>query len=964
MADLGFIGNIFNPSGGTAATSQPTGTNVYQTNIPAYAQPYVQNMMDATQAQIFQTDASGNVTGFNPYQPYTGMTQDQYNAASQAVAGFSPLQQQAQSAAANLQMPGQYQGATNLAGASGLGALGTVGQAGMYGGMGARAGQQAAGQSNMYGGLGALAGQQGANIGQSLGQMSTDPNAVASYMNPYIQNALNPALQLSNQQYGMMGQQEQANATKAGAFGGTREALMAGLNQQNQMLANNQLIGNAYNTAFGNAQQQMNAANQAALSGNQQALSGYGMGLQGAGQAGQMGIAGSQAGLAGVGAQQAGYGQAGTAGANLANIGGQQLAAQQGILNTQSQQGALQQGNAQQIINQGIQNYATAQQYPLMELGTMSNMLHGLPMQAATTQQYQAAPSPLNQAVGVAGVAGALGGKAGGLARGIKGYALGGVIDSTQADLENMPTEALQQEFQTTESPTIKNQIKQILQARAGSQYAGGGIIAFADGNDGQAISADPAMVRQAYVDAANLQAAQNSPSDTPVNHSRFAAMGTPTSRFSDDSNSPQDLGLTAADIRAGRTTPQAATLGTAQAARLGITAAKSPELPNYTNDVPYSPTAASQPLSAQLASALAKQTSAASQPLSAQLASASASPDGAPPGAITNADPKQKLNIPAIVAEKSSKKTVEVGNNPDIPGFLSIPTEEEQAKMKDAYTKKMEAYLGPDDSAERLAKLDKRLDRESKMYDKNQRMLYASMWAKIGSTPGSLIQATLAGIQHAIPQLITNDEKRSQALNAIDDAKAEVNKAKRAEALKKWGLADDHTSKAVDHILKANATAASIYNTEKSFEGTIESHKISARATVEAAKMRQEGDNRDRNIRFFDSKLTEIPSKIAAIKQKNTVLYNMANAPNPNNDPKIAQSIKTANDKLENDPEVVALRNEQRNLQNRLNTYLGTTVNAPPENTPNAVPKVGETKNGYKFKGGNPNDKNNWEKQ
>ena len=58
------------------------------------------------------------------------------------------------------------------------------------------------------------------------------------------------------------------------------------------MLANNQLIGNAYNTAFGNAQQQMNAANQAALSGNQQALSGYGMGLQGAGQAGQMGIAG------------------------------------------------------------------------------------------------------------------------------------------------------------------------------------------------------------------------------------------------------------------------------------------------------------------------------------------------------------------------------------------------------------------------------------------------------------------------------------------------------------------------------------------------------------------------------------------------------------------------------------------------------------------------------------------------
>ena len=42
-----------------------TSSTVYQTNIPQYAQPYVQNMMNATQAQIFQTDASGNVTGGN-----------------------------------------------------------------------------------------------------------------------------------------------------------------------------------------------------------------------------------------------------------------------------------------------------------------------------------------------------------------------------------------------------------------------------------------------------------------------------------------------------------------------------------------------------------------------------------------------------------------------------------------------------------------------------------------------------------------------------------------------------------------------------------------------------------------------------------------------------------------------------------------------------------------------------------
>ena len=861
MADLGFIGNIFNPSGGTAATTQPTGTNVYQTNIPEYAQPYVQNMMNATQAQIFQTDASGNVTGFNPYQPYTGMTQDQYNNASQAVAGFSPLQQQAQSAAANLQTPGQYGTATNLATASGLGALGTTGQAGMYGGMGARAGQQAAGQSNMYGGLGAMAGQQGAQIGQSLGQMSTDPNAVASYMNPYIQNALNPALQLSNQQYGMMGQQEQANATKAGAFGGSREALMAGLNQQNQMLANNQLIGNAYNTAFGQAQQQMNAANQAALSGNAQALQGYGMGLQGAGQAGQMGIAGSQAGLAGVGAQQAGYGQAGAAGTNLANIGGQQLAAQQGILNTQAQQGALQQANAQQVINQGIQNYATAQQYPLMELGTMSNMLHGLPMQAATTQQYQAAPSALNQAVGVAGVAGTLGSigkKAGGLARGIKGYAVGGVISNTQSDLESMPTDALQKEMQTTQSPTIKNQIKQILQARAGAQYAGGGIIAFKDStkenNESLVQDSDkkelyPGQQR----DAAMYKGIGGFFSDAARN------IVNPTKQVTDAANSLVNWGQTPLDQQARDF--RSASARTEQAAN-----------PNAYVPPPAPPAAPPAAPSAAQNTDWQGSANVATQP--------SPKPSATPPGAITNATPQKPVNVPAIVAKSSYDKAVETGKNPNIPGFLATPSEEEKDKLSGAYRKKLEAYLGPDDSETQLARLDKRLERETKMYDRNEKLAYASMWAKIGSTPGSLVQATLIGIQHAIPQLITNDEKRNQALNFIDDAKTAVNKAKRAEALQKWDSAEKHTSEATKNILEANKVAAQVYGNTKQYEAAMYGHQVHKEVGMASAAAHAESNKENREARK-DAKLRDqlnvVTGQQEKIRKDNKDIYDLA---------------------------------------------------------------------------------------
>lgn len=453
--------------GGPPPASQPTSTTVQNTTIPEYMRPYAETMLGATMQQLFNTqqvgatagtpakaatyDSEGNmltpavdatsgtpgtteITGVKPYVPYS------QNAADY-VAGFSPLQNQAFSSVANMQMPGQYNTATGMATQAGQGALDTTGQAGMYGGMGAQAGQygagmsniygglgaqagqQAAGQSRMYGGLGALQGQEGAAIGQSLGQMSTNPNAVGAYMNPYIQNALAPAQQLLNQQYGIQGAAQQGAATQAGAFGGSRSTLANALTQQNQMLAQNQLVGNAYQNAYQNAQQQMNASNQAALAGNQQALSGYGMGLQGAGQAGsqamqgygmglqganqagQLGIAGAQAGLAGVGAQQAGYGLANNAASNLAGIGGQQLAAQQGIANAQMQAGSLQQQQQQNVINQAVQNYATAQQYPEQQLSFMNAMLRGLPTQQMTTQGYQAAPSTLSQATGL-GIAG------------------------------------------------------------------------------------------------------------------------------------------------------------------------------------------------------------------------------------------------------------------------------------------------------------------------------------------------------------------------------------------------------------------------------------------------------------------------------------------------------------------------------------------------------------------------------
>jgi hypothetical protein len=459
--------------GGSSGGGQTQQQNQY-TSLSPWAQPYVSSYLGAAQQQVFNTDPNtGQITGVNPYQAYGsinpaggqyGMSASDQSAANASVAGFTPLQQQQQQSVANLQTPGQYRTATNLTNQAGAGALGTTQTAAQYGQQGSMAGQMGAGASNLYGAMGANTGQQyagqslgygqqGSQIGQqaaALGASATPQdfqNQVGGYMNPYINQALAPSMQLLNQQYGMQGAAEQGAATSAGAFGGSREALMQGLNQQNQMLAQNQLVGNAYNNAFTAAQNQYNQAGtfqmqglQNALTGNaqglqganqagSQALQGYGLGLSGAQQAGNLGIAGANAGLAGVGAQQSGYGLAGTQGQNLANIGTQQLGAQQNILNMQGTVGGQQQQQQQNIINQGMQNYQTAQQYPMTQLGQLKNLISGTPITDVTTTQQAAAPTVFGQIAPLAGAAAA--GVA--LANG-KNAATGGIMKAKRFD--------------------------------------------------------------------------------------------------------------------------------------------------------------------------------------------------------------------------------------------------------------------------------------------------------------------------------------------------------------------------------------------------------------------------------------------------------------------------------------------------------------------------------------------------
>jgi len=474
--------------GGGGGQSAPTQTTVSNTNVPEYARPYVETMLGTAQQQIFDfgpgkaatpditkqigTDTEGNpimqttpgtpatqgeITGFKSYIPYgakvddkgkiTNTAQEQANA---AVAGFSPLQQQAFKGVSEMRLPGQFAYGSNLAGTAGYGALDAArqaaplmgqslgyGQAGsQYGSLGAQAGIQGGG---MYGGMGAGMGLQAAQAGQQFGQMATDPRAQQAFMSPYMQNVVDYQKDQARRDYDIASQGRNAQAVKAGAFGGSRQAVYEG--EANRALMNQMAGIQATGTqkAFEDAQKQMQYGSDLGLRGLQTGIQGAQTGLQGVGQqlAGTaQGMQGAQTGIQGVG--QAinagqyglqGLGQATQSAQTLANIGGQELAGQQSIYGLQSQAGGQQQALEQQKINQAIQNYAMQQQYPMQQLSAMSGLLRGLPLQSATTQSYQAAPSAISQLGGL-GLTGAaaygLMKKEGGV---IKSYAGGGAVE-------------------------------------------------------------------------------------------------------------------------------------------------------------------------------------------------------------------------------------------------------------------------------------------------------------------------------------------------------------------------------------------------------------------------------------------------------------------------------------------------------------------------------------------------------
>jgi hypothetical protein len=456
------------PGGGSGGSPAPTTQTVQQSNIPEYARPYVETMLGATQQQLFNTtqtpEGTTQITGVKPYTPFgasgAGMGPTEQAAAQAAVAGFTPMQQQAQAGISGLQVPGQFDAATEAAMLSTQAALGAGQyQPGYFGNQFQTPASYQPGQFSMLQAQAPALQQFQMGPAERVGTGSfTQPGAAAQYMSPFIEQALAPQLREAQRTSEIQRTADQAQAVRSGAFGGSRQAIIEAERQRNLGTQMGDIRARGLQTAFEQAQglygteaqrqlaaqqanqqagltvgqQNLNAllgiqqlgagqnlqaqlANQQALQAAQQAAEqsrqyGYGQGMTGAQLRAQYGLAGQQAEEqsrqfgAGLGLQGA---QAGLQGAGqLANIGGQQLGAQQGILGLQAQTGAQQQAQQQQVINQMLQNYAATQQYPQQQLAFMNAMLRGLPLQTTTTQGYQAAPSTASQLAGL-GLAGA-----------------------------------------------------------------------------------------------------------------------------------------------------------------------------------------------------------------------------------------------------------------------------------------------------------------------------------------------------------------------------------------------------------------------------------------------------------------------------------------------------------------------------------------------------------------------------
>jgi hypothetical protein len=308
---------------GGGGGQQPTSTTQTQ-DLPDWAIPYAQEVLGmGKQLGPAVYDASGKLVSGTPYERYTGQRQAQ----------FTPLQQQA------------FQGATTMAPSAATGqGINIAGQA---------AGRAMNTSYDPY-----ATGQFGAQAGQ--------------YMDPYMQNVVDIQQREAQRAADIAGTQRGAQAVQAGAFGGSRQAIMDAEAARNLAMQKGDIQARGLQDAYSRGQTQFNTEQQLREQSKQY---GAGLGLQGL----QTALTGAQ---------------------NLGALGNQQFTQGMDINKLQAGYGTQQQQQVQSGLTQQYEDFLAQKKAPYQQLEFQSNLLRGTPS-GTTSTMYSAGPSVGSQVAGL-----------------------------------------------------------------------------------------------------------------------------------------------------------------------------------------------------------------------------------------------------------------------------------------------------------------------------------------------------------------------------------------------------------------------------------------------------------------------------------------------------------------------------------------------------------------------------------
>lgn len=365
-------------TGNTGKTSTTGGDIVgkpsgVESSLSNWVGPYVTDML-----------AKGQALSNQPYQAYTGPL----------TAGQSALQKQAYQGIANLQVPA------------------SIGQAATT------SGQIAQQAQNLKYSPTAFTNQYTAPTDYkptdiTTGQF-TDQGIAQQYMNPYLQQALEPQIFEARRQAEIENLKNKAAATKAGAYGGTRGALMESENQRNLLQDLGLITGKGYETAYQKAQEAYMADQARALQAQQAAEQsrqfGYGQKMTASQLAAQYALeaqkAAEQSKQFGANYGLQGLQTAAQAAAAQGQLGTAQSQAQLSNLAKQMEAGAQQRAIEQEGITADYGQFQEARDYPYKQVQYQQSLLQNLPLQAQsyTYNEPSALSNILTSSKGILGL--------------------------------------------------------------------------------------------------------------------------------------------------------------------------------------------------------------------------------------------------------------------------------------------------------------------------------------------------------------------------------------------------------------------------------------------------------------------------------------------------------------------------------------------------------------------------------